>query len=193
MSDELPPGLVIQSEETDSRYPFLFSKLCNINVPFETGMPYGPRGAYIDIFPLMWSGRPNRKNKSLYHLVLIIGYVLQVKSKWCHYIPYKEGLARFVYSAFSLCPAVCLKKLRGFFVRQICASQKDRTTLCSIGGAYKAEKEFYPEKWFSNRVLLTFEKDQFWAPIEWEQYLARNYGNYMELPPRNERKTRHKA
>ncbi|MFR0870656.1 MAG: hypothetical protein ACLSG5_04450 [Oscillospiraceae bacterium] len=39
---------------------------------------------------------------------------------------------------------------------------------------------------------MGFEGVQFDAPQGWDEYLRRNYGNYMELPPVAERRSSHK-
>lgn len=42
---------------------------------------------------------------------------------------------------------------------------------------------------FNNRVLLDFENYKFYAPKNWDNYLNRYYGDYMEMPPVKDRMT----
>lgn len=42
---------------------------------------------------------------------------------------------------------------------------------------------------FDNPIKLDFEGYEFYAPKDYDEYLTRIYGNYMELPPENERIT----
>lgn len=42
---------------------------------------------------------------------------------------------------------------------------------------------------FDNPTLMKFEKYQFFAPQNWDSYLTRCYGDYMKLPPENQRMT----
>ena len=42
---------------------------------------------------------------------------------------------------------------------------------------------------FDERILMKFEKYDFYAPKDWAGYLTRYYGNYMQLPPEEKRMT----
>ena len=42
---------------------------------------------------------------------------------------------------------------------------------------------------FENRIKLDFEGYYFWAPKDYHDYLKRIYGDYMKLPPENQRTT----
>lgn len=48
-------------------------------------------------------------------------------------------------------------------------------------------KERVPKEWFDERVRLPFEGYEFWAPQEWDKYLTQIYGDYMKLPPEDQR------
>lgn len=191
LSAALPEHVEIQSEENDPRYPFVFLKLCDTAHPFHTGCPNEPKGVYIDVFPLIPSKKLNWETKLRFEVINVINYVLQVKLGWTAFIPYKLPQARFGYWLLDHLPPERLKKLRRKQIGRIYAPG-NRETLCSPGGAYKADKEFFPAEWYREAAELTFEGERFSAPIGWQAYLSRNYGNYMELPPPEERRTRHK-
>ena len=90
LSGILPDGLTVQSENTDPRYPFLFIKLCDPTMQFETGYGNGPQGVYIDIFPLIPAKTLSMGTRFCFHVAKVIDYVLQVKTGWTKYIPYKR-------------------------------------------------------------------------------------------------------
>ena len=48
-------------------------------------------------------------------------------------------------------------------------------------------RERQPKEWFAERVKLPFEGYEFWAPKEWDKYLTQIYGDYMKLPPEDQR------
>lgn len=191
LREELPAGFAFQSEETDDGYPFLFIKLCDTNHPFQTNMPQGPWGVYIDIFPLIPAKRPTAWTKLCFQVISVIKYRLSVRTGWTGYVPYKDIAARVGY-AF-LCPLTVkqLKGLRNWLVKQIYAPESGEY-LCSPGGAYKADKEFFPAQWYASATEMNFEGKQICVPAGWQTYLSRNYGNYMELPPEEERRPRHR-
>lgn len=47
------------------------------------------------------------------------------------------------------------------------------------------------EEHFENRKLQKFEEYLFYIPVNYKQLLTDRYGNYMELPPYEERKSNH--
>ncbi|WP_310993598.1 LicD family protein [Aequorivita marina] len=53
------------------------------------------------------------------------------------------------------------------------------------------KREICPRSVFDDSVIITFEKRRFKAPIGYKQYLENLYGDYMQLPSKNERKPKH--
>ena len=51
--------------------------------------------------------------------------------------------------------------------------------------------ESYKKECFSDVLLLDFEDTQFYAPVGYDSLLRSHYGDYMQLPPEEERKPRH--
>ncbi len=188
---ELPEYIRIQSEPSDPKYPFVFIKLCDTRFPFSTGCPNSPLGVYIDIFPLIPAKALNRRTKLLFSMINVSNYVLQVKLDWSDFIPYKKLTARAGFRLMSLLSVKRLRKLRRLLIMGIYSST-DSGVLCSPGGAYKADKEFFPAEWFEKTEKLSFEGETLDAPKNWDSYLSRNYGEYMKLPPEEERRSSHK-
>lgn len=190
-AEKLPENIVVQSYGSDPQYPFLFVKLCDISNPFLTENPAGPWGAYIDIFPLIPAKKLRKGTLLCFDTISVINYVLQVKLGWTSFVPYKKRVARAGFWLLNRMSAERLRKLREHLIR--CIYDPDsRDTLCSPGGAYKADKEFFPAAWYDGTAVVEFEGELFPAPVGWQAYLSRNYGNYMELPPEEERCSRHK-
>lgn len=44
---------------------------------------------------------------------------------------------------------------------------------------------------FENRKLQKFEGEFFYIPVDYDQILQDRYGDYMKLPPEDERKSNH--
>ena len=54
------------------------------------------------------------------------------------------------------------------------------------------EKIFsFERSFFEEYVLLEFEDTKFFCPVKWDEYLRKAYGDYMQLPPENERGIQH--
>lgn len=64
------------------------------------------------------------------------------------------------------------------------------TELCSW---YQYMVNEYPKEIFEDTVMLDFEDEQIPAPIGYDEYLKTAFGDYMELPPEEERVAKHDA
>ena len=49
----------------------------------------------------------------------------------------------------------------------------------------------YESDWLKNRIEIEFEERYFYAPSEIDKVLTRSFGDYMQLPPENERFYKH--
>ena len=52
-------------------------------------------------------------------------------------------------------------------------------------------KEVNLSKDYSERLLLEFEGEKFYAPVNYDRILRRAYGDYMCLPPKEKQKSHH--
>ena len=43
------------------------------------------------------------------------------------------------------------------------------------------------KEWFDKTVLVEFEGRKYAAPVQYDEYLKMQYGNYMQLPPEEKR------
>lgn len=179
--------LKIQSHINDPQYPFLFAKLCNTSIQLDTGYKNIPLGAYIDIFPLVQTNGATWINRCAFNILKVLSYILQVKSNWCSYIPYKQKSARIGYALLSIWSIRSLKKLRQFLAFRLIKSSKGEL-YCSVAGMYDVEREFVPMNWFEKDTRLLFKQGEFNVPAEWDLYLRHFFGDYMLLPPEDERK-----
>lgn len=56
---------------------------------------------------------------------------------------------------------------------------------------YNFEREWHEDSVFQDRCQLKFEGDLFWAPCRYHELLTDIYGDYMKLPPENQRTSTH--
>ena len=86
--------------------------------------------------------------------------------------------------------------------RSICARyscrayRHDERTACTFGGGgllsccagnFGSQKETYPFDAIFPLTKLEFEGKQYYAPGNWDFFLKKFYGDYMELPPEENR------
>ena len=187
---QLPEGLTIQSERTDGRYPFVFSKLCDTRTPFTSHNCHGPLGVYIDIFPMVPCCRPTATAEMRFNALSVLCYVLQVKCGWTGYIPYRRIYARIAYRLLNMLSIVQLRGLRDRIIASL--TSRDEGYLLSPGGVHNGKVEFFPKGWFEDTQQFAFEGESLSGLKEWDAYLRQLYGEYMELPPESERVSAHR-
>lgn len=76
------------------------------------------------------------------------------------------------------------------------AQTYNKTTTNSIGSmtyVSQREKEIYSLDWFANGVDMKFEDDHFRVPQDFDSFLKIMYGDYMELPPAEQRVSHHNS
>ena len=56
---------------------------------------------------------------------------------------------------------------------------------------YGYEKEILKREWFDDYITMLFEGLEVRVPIGYNDYLTHVYGNYMQLPPEEDRVSRH--
>jgi lipopolysaccharide cholinephosphotransferase len=61
----------------------------------------------------------------------------------------------------------------------------------AVGGAYDFKKDMLKKRWLSDRTRRQFEDHRFHCPAEIDDYLAHMYGDFMVLPPVEERSNKH--
>ena len=168
-------------KEFSEHWPMFFSKLrLNGTTCLEKYHPKDSKthqGVYIDIFPC-----DNAANSKL-------GRKLQF---YCSKVVIAKGLFARGYDTDSTG-----KKLFLFFCRllpqkiffQITAKKGRTDTVHSfLGGASKYEKNVYPRSYFEKTVPAEFEGHFFPIPEQYDALLRVLYGDYMIIPPEEDRK-----
>jgi lipopolysaccharide cholinephosphotransferase len=148
-----------------------------------------PKGIFVDIFPF------DRISDFKYE---------RKKQKWITYIcirmlQEKDGvfrkrdtfLKKIIYGfinvvarffSHSYLVKTCEKNMTKY-------SRNNTKYYTSIAGYYGYDKEIVPSSFFDEYIELTFEKINFMVIKEYDRYLKQVFGDYMKLPPENERRT----
>jgi lipopolysaccharide cholinephosphotransferase len=62
----------------------------------------------------------------------------------------------------------------------------------AVGGAYDFHKDMLKATWLSDVTRQRFEDRELFCPTELDAYLAHMYGDFMALPPVEERRSKHR-
>lgn len=154
-----------------------------------TGSSNAPAGIFVDVFPVDNAPKPRifktiqrYKNYSLRKKILI-------KSNYCFG---KTGVKKIIYDVLERFTFESKQDLiRKYRNNQTKYNHRNTAEYVSLCGAYDYNRETLPKQWLSEYIFLEFEGLKLMAFKDYDKILRHYFGNYMELPPENERICRH--
>jgi len=177
----------LQTYETDSEYPHCFAKLRNSNTTFiETSINNKNinHGIYIDIFPLDY-----------YHS---ISFIDRIKYKLLHYQLFKKainpkGLKKMIMLISNIVygkrNSIELCRLKEKII--IKDKNVNKTKVTNFYGAWGIKKETHNMNCFNDYKIVKFENVDVKIPVGYNEILTNMYGDYMKLPPIENRVSHH--
>ncbi|WP_281522042.1 LicD family protein [Dubosiella newyorkensis] len=152
-----------------------------------------PFGIDIDVFPIDGeSDRYDRFIKDFYKRKKIL-------DTYCRIIAYrdnrecsfKQKIKNIVVETWKKMFAPDIKDLIKKYNRL--ATKYDYNSSAYVGelSVYGGKTSRHKKEIFNDYALVEFEGYKFRAPIDYKTYLTDKYGDYMKLPPENERITHH--
>ncbi|WP_301711301.1 LicD family protein [Oenococcus sicerae] len=163
-------------------YYFAFSKLTAQKTYIENSAEKTQYGVFLDIFPI--DDVPDNRVQS---------YIFFIKASI-----YKKILGhlndKVMNPNYNFGKKLYWKILRSFNYKKILTrfSRLTKQTnhhggLCSTVTTGVQWFIVYKKSWFAAQVPVFFEGEKFSAPIGYDAFLKKYFGNYMELPPREKR------
>lgn len=179
--------ITISTHKNNNRYPYGYCKIYDKkttlveDVYIKKGLI---GGIYIDVFRLDGIGDTTQKSykvfKKINFLKKILGYKnSNVKSK--HLL--KNIIHRLIRIIIN----------RKFIISKIDKKLYNWNDSAFVVNAYGAwgSKEIMKKDIFGTPTLYAFEGHEFYGVEKYDEYLSNLYGNYMELPSEEKRKTHH--
>lgn len=178
----------------DKKWPECYAKvMARDTLQSNPSFLYKGNGVWIDIFPL--DGCPSTKMSLWWHrhLHLVIGYLrfhkrrplgmyLHDETHWARkHLPYK--LLSY------LVPLRWLMALEYWLLHHLDYEGAKRIVYWGASPAV-LDKSFSKEA-FASVVPVTFEQYTLFSPVGWDEFLRIRYGDYMTLPPIEERVLQH--
>jgi lipopolysaccharide cholinephosphotransferase len=182
---ELGEKFFLQTNKTDKNYMYQFGKIRLNNTAFvqeELKNFKIHHGIFIDIFPI--DGIPNnaqlrKTQKTFYNL---FNFIRDCKVQPRTQNPLKSKIRSIISRTF---PWSLVHSVIDWVTSWV--SCKQTKLMANILGRAGYDKEAMPVEFFGDPEYLDFEGHLLPVPKEWDKYLTRLYGNYMELPPINKR------
>ncbi len=178
-------GLMVVNHTTKPYYGRNFSKIIDcdtvlIEPQYKTDDPIG---VFVDIWPL--DGLPDNKVKRYFYdkrAVLLSKLILASSMKKDKSLSFFKRAAIFFAGMFN--PHKLVLKLERMAKKY--PVERSKFIKCYLAGSFIFSRDEYKEK-----ILLPFEDTEFFAPAEYDSILKKEYGNYMQLPPLEERVPHH--
>ena len=185
------PHLKVFNIEECPEYPYMITRISDerYEIEMENEKSYG-MGVFIDIYP--FDGLGNTKKEAVRY-----GLKGDRLSSLCYQSSRKHFAVETTTSAIKKIlkfPAYLYAKLRGkeHFQNKLekLARVKDYDSSEYVGCVVwlsGGEKDIFLRKWFDETVMMPYEKYEFRIPKFYDSVLRHEYGDYMQLPPEEER------
>lgn len=186
----MPGYLQIYTCKKVKRYRYIFDKLIDIRTTFiesaELDYPDAYKGVFVDIMPISGIPEPGIK-RNLFYKKLYLYTLLNVKMR----LPSEYGTIKG-YIASKIIRLVSKVLPSTYFSDKMMALLKKYPFKTSQYTGYVWSvahvcKLTFPIEYFADTVELPFEDTTIKCPIGYKQYLTHQFGDYMELPPEEER------
>lgn len=183
---ELPEYYFLQTKDTDPEYPNNFAKIRDSRTTFfETSAKNLNinHGAYIDIFPL--DNYPRGAKAKIFE---IKKKLLTWRINKAFYLPnmsFKSKVITFI-------TMLIYPSLKGAIEKRekLYTSVAESERVVNNSGAW-LQKEIIPKEWVQNSIRMEFEGIKVNVSDKYDEWLTYVYGDYMSLPPENERVGHH--
>lgn len=174
------------SYETDKQFRYAFAKIVN-NSTVKDELGYDKYGIGIDLFPI--DKLPNDKKIACrllkFHKLYWNLFMLK-NMKWNN----RRSLLKNLY--------LIVSKVILFFIPYSVINKiahKSATKYDHLRDNYMLgallDGIVMPKEIFNSTILLPFEQNQYYCLKEYDRYLSSLYGDYMQLPPEENRVTHH--
>ena len=189
----LNKAYVWQSWTNDEHYALPFGKVRKRNTLYleEKTQHLQHNGFYVDVFPFDYAPDSEEERSKLLKKRMNLSRCILIKENYKPWM--KNG-------------KVNLKKRIGYLWYQIVASRYSKNTLVqeyektvtmTAPSKWVYEQfgdnhiHYYRVEWLNKTIEKVFEDKKFPIPIGADDFLREEYGNYMQLPPEEERENRH--
>ncbi len=197
LTEELPDYYRIHDCKTTERFHYVFMKVEDTRTALIEDeikkFPEAYTGVFVDIMPL--SGVPaNKAGRALFTAGLGIYKILNSVRRF----PFRSQNSRKGRLASTLLKLPVSAFRFDYFSDRFMGMLRRRPSFESeyIGYVWAPKylmKWTFPSKWFSDEIRIPFEDTDICCPINYHEYLTKQFGDYMTPPPPERRMSPHKG
>lgn len=183
-------GYMLQNKENSPDFTQSFSKIRKLDTTYRMKVDLGReyyQGIFVDIFPI--DRIPEGKMAQRLFRLQCMLYQLYTRE----FVPPKSSTAVKTVSQaiLLLTPEKCRPALREKLLERITRHADDKALPAIAIETMGTLHTLYPADMLDDYVCLPFEDGRFQCFAAWDEHLKRKFGNYMQLPPEEERTWRH--
>ncbi|NGX84740.1 LicD family protein [Aequorivita sp. KMM 9714] len=184
---------VVRAELSDKFYlNFYDVNKSYVNIYPRIGLRgYSTKLLHVDVYRIVGAPQDKKEQQEFKKKANYLSYILRYKNLKEGYFSFKEislkeKLVVYLRAFFMLFVS---KKSLLRKIENLCALYPFDTseTTVNISGGY-GEKEFVSKKVYGKGVIVEFEGISIRVPENYKEYLEHFYGDYMQLPPKQEQK-----
>ena len=198
-TQSMPEGYEVLSPYATKDYPMYFAKMCNARTTLlENERIPCVFGLYIDIFPLDGACddvetcyREKRRFKRLMNKLEAVS-THNSFGEYVGLLTKRREWGRFAVKTVAFC---CRSWLRRWLLKQMDSIAYGHdyalsSRVVTYSGAYQRQ-EIYPKAWLETPQMFAFEGLMVNLPHDYDAYLRHFFGDYMTLPPVEQRASHH--
>ena len=198
-AQSMPEGYEVLSPYATKDYPMYFAKMCNARTTLlENERIPCVFGLYIDIFPLDGACddvetcyREKRRFKRLMNKLEAVS-THNSFGEYVGLLTKRREWGRFAVKTVAFC---CRSWLRRWLLKQMDSIAYGHdyalsSRVVTYSGAYQRQ-EIYPKAWLETPQMFAFEGLMVNLPHDYDAYLRHFFGDYMTLPPVEQRASHH--
>lgn len=179
----------LQTSDTDVNYYRSYARIRKNNTTFmDTHNSKWDihHGAWLDLFPLV-EINPGIEYKIKRLIMQFSNYILMDNFFSIHIDEFEEKLGKAGVMLISLFHKIP-RKLRSNFKKWLQRPIFSATNKKGNAVIWMSITEYYPSDIYADSTKLTFEGEEFDVPVKYKEKLEITYGDYMKLPPVEDRK-----
>lgn len=169
--------------DSESNYYYTFAKVIDTRTLMIEDETKGFEiGVYMDIFPIDYVTDDLKERERIFKRKRLLYKIRRCKISMQN--PLYSRLAYLCYRSLPISLSTINKMIRKLIVRK-----EPTATVCNMTEAGPSIKGCFPAADITGSADILFEGKQYKTMVGYDDYLTRTYGDYMQLPPEDQRVT----
>lgn len=186
----LPDYMSISSWRNEDGEPFPFIKIIDKRTRVVDKYSHADKYLWIDVFPIDGCTNDDKELHYFFKKVILFRKLILIRNA-----KIGEGktiirkiIKPLIMAPLMIIPITKICELYNEYVQKYSFDESDKIACFTWG--YGPQERIDKES-FLKPIDVFFETDYYNAPSNYEEYLRGLYGDYMQLPPKDQQKTRH--